>query len=268
MNHSKTTMGRTSPSITRCYCSRHLYAADDKAPNLTLYGGLYDTLVFPCNLLFRGHEFEARHFLNALVGLLGIVGCWKVARFVAGPAVAFWAALLLSIMPRYYGAMFNNPKDIPFAVGYIWSITLFSDAWNTFHPCPQTSPLSWASRLTTLATRIGDGAFWLFRARNRNMACRSDREGRFLESGAALGAERVRVSRAGRMRRMALDVAVLALAQVRPLTRPFEAMRKFSHYDDWRGVLVFNGVMLHGPRPHVPRTYVLQWLFMTLPRSC
>jgi len=239
----------------------------DKAPNLTLYGGLYDTLVFPCNLLFRGHEFEARHFLNALVGLLGIVGCWKVARFVAGPAVAFWAALLLSIMPRYYGAMFNNPKDIPFAVGYIWSIYFILRFVEHLPSVPTDITIKLGLAIgTTLATRIGGLVLfgYLGLVIGVWLVVRIAREGfskaalRWALSAFASAAQAACVA-------WLLMLLFWPWAQVRPLTRPFEAMRKFSHYDDWRGVLVFNGVMLHGPRPHVPRTYVLQWLFMTLP---
>ncbi|MBF0531407.1 MAG: glycosyltransferase family 39 protein, partial [Deltaproteobacteria bacterium] len=67
-------------------------------------------------------KFETRHFLNALVGLIGIIGCWKTARYLRGPQGAFYSAAFLAAMPIYYGHMFFNSKDIPFAAGYIWSL--------------------------------------------------------------------------------------------------------------------------------------------------
>jgi hypothetical protein len=65
--------------------------------------------------------YETRHLLNGLVGILGLVGCWKLARAVSGPRAGFIAVLFLLSTPNYYGQMFNNPKDIPFAVGVVWS---------------------------------------------------------------------------------------------------------------------------------------------------
>ena len=237
----------------------------DIAPNMTLYGGLYDTLAFPCNLLFRHHEFEARHFLNAMVGLLGIIGCWKVARFVAGPAVGFWAALLLSITPRYYGGMFNNPKDIPFAVGYIWSVYFILRFVEHLPRVPASVTIKLGLAIgTTLATRIGGLVLFGYLG---------------LVIGVWLIVQTAKDGFSVAMLRRALGVISSAAqaaciawlfmllfwpwAQVHPLTRPFEAMAKFSNYSDWRGVLVFHGAMMKGSQ--IPRTYVLQWLFMTLP---
>src|SRR5207249_6251388 len=65
--------------------------------------------------------YETRHLLNGLVGILGLIGCHKLARAVAGERAGFIAALFLLLTPNYYGQMFNNPKDIPFAVGIVWA---------------------------------------------------------------------------------------------------------------------------------------------------
>lgn len=89
--------------------------------NLYLYGGLFDA---PVALLVKYLPFDlidSRHLLIALTGLLGIIGTWRLARLLAGPRAGFFAALLLAIMPGWYGHMFINPKDIPFAVTMIWA---------------------------------------------------------------------------------------------------------------------------------------------------
>src|SRR4029079_18258480 len=65
--------------------------------------------------------YETRHLLNGLVGVLGLIGCAKLARVVAGARAGLIAVLFLLLTPNYYGQMFNNPKDIPFAVGIVWA---------------------------------------------------------------------------------------------------------------------------------------------------
>src|SRR5262249_43767911 len=46
---------------------------------------------------------------------------WKLGRVLGGPRAAFLAALFLLLTPNYYGQMFNNPKDIPFATATVWA---------------------------------------------------------------------------------------------------------------------------------------------------
>ena len=98
---------------------------DDKSAlhwrDLYNYGAVFDTLAAALNRVSPIGVYETRHLLNGLVGILGLVGCSKLARAVAGARAGFIAALLLLLTPNYYGQMFNNPKDIPFAVGVVWA---------------------------------------------------------------------------------------------------------------------------------------------------
>jgi Dolichyl-phosphate-mannose-protein mannosyltransferase len=86
------------------------------------YGAVFDTAAAAVNRVSPIGIYETRHLLNGLVGILGVVGCWKLAGAVAGPRAGFIATVLLILTPNYYGQMFNNPKDIPFAVGVVWAI--------------------------------------------------------------------------------------------------------------------------------------------------
>ena len=90
--------------------------------NFYLYGGLYDTIaeIIPYISPFDG--FESRRLANASIGFLALLGTWKTARMLSGPQAGFWALLLLVVTPAYYGHIFINAKDIPFATGYIWSL--------------------------------------------------------------------------------------------------------------------------------------------------
>jgi hypothetical protein len=85
------------------------------------YGAVFDLIAAIFNRFSPLGVFETRHLLNGLVGIVGLVGCWKLGRRLGGPHAGFIAALLLLLIPNYYGQMFNNPKDIPFAVGCIWA---------------------------------------------------------------------------------------------------------------------------------------------------
>jgi hypothetical protein len=85
------------------------------------YGAVFDLFAAIFNRFSPFGVFETRHLLNGLVGVLGLVGSWKLGRRLGGPRAGFAAALLLLLTPNYYGQMFNNPKDIPFAVGFVWA---------------------------------------------------------------------------------------------------------------------------------------------------
>src|SRR5216683_915854 len=86
------------------------------------YGAAFDMTAAALNHLSPFGVYETRHLLNGIVGVVGIIGAWKLGRCLAGPRAGFIAALFLLLTPNYYGQMFNNPKDIPFAVGMVWSL--------------------------------------------------------------------------------------------------------------------------------------------------
>ncbi len=90
--------------------------------NLYNYGAAFDTIAALLNRFSPFGTYETRHLLNGLIGVLGLIGCWKLGRTLGGPRAGFIGALFLILTPNYYGQMFNNPKDIPFAVGMVWSI--------------------------------------------------------------------------------------------------------------------------------------------------
>src|SRR5579883_1541088 len=92
------------------------------SPPISYYGAAFDATAALLSQISPLGDYETRHLLNALIGVAGILGTAKLARTLAGPRAGFWAALLLVLTPNYYGHMFNNPKDIPFAAAYVWSL--------------------------------------------------------------------------------------------------------------------------------------------------
>ncbi|MBI1206234.1 MAG: hypothetical protein GC191_02975 [Azospirillum sp.] len=90
--------------------------------DLYLYGGLFDlasALVVPISPF---GEYETRHLLCGLIGVVGIAGCWRTARLLGGARAGFLAAALLALTAAWFGAMFNNTKDVPFAAAMIWGL--------------------------------------------------------------------------------------------------------------------------------------------------
>src|ERR1700753_2434692 len=69
--------------------------------------------VIPLDLL------EPRRLRGAIVGMVGLAVTWRLGRRVGGPLAALAAVLLLALCPTFYGHMFMNPKDAPFAVAMV-----------------------------------------------------------------------------------------------------------------------------------------------------
>lgn len=92
-----------------------------------LYGGAFDLLGAVARRVSPFSDFDTIHLLGALVGVLGLLGTWRLARRLGGPVAGLVAVVLLAATPVYYGNLFNNPKDLPFAVGYVWALDALCD---------------------------------------------------------------------------------------------------------------------------------------------
>jgi hypothetical protein len=84
--------------------------------NLYMYGGGFDVVASLLHKIVPFELFETRRLLGAIVGIIGLAVTWRLARRVAGPVAGLAALLLLALCPLFYGHMFMNPKDAPFAV--------------------------------------------------------------------------------------------------------------------------------------------------------
>jgi Flp pilus assembly protein TadD len=87
---------------------------------LKYYGGFYDGFAAMLIDLFKPKdEFLVRHYWNMIFGFAGLVFGGLLAKEFAGWRAAFIAVIFMFFTPRYFGEIFNNPKDIPFATGYL-----------------------------------------------------------------------------------------------------------------------------------------------------
>ena len=83
--------------------------------------------------------FETRRLLGAAVGIAGLAITWRIGRRIGGSLAGLLALVLLATCPLYYGHMFMNPKDAPFAVAmalFLLGLIRLLDQYPK--PCPTT----------------------------------------------------------------------------------------------------------------------------------
>jgi dolichyl-phosphate-mannose-protein mannosyltransferase len=83
--------------------------------NLYKYGGGFDMAAALVAKLSPFGLFETRRLVGAAVGLIGLGVAWRIGRRLGGPVAGLVALILLASCPLYYGHMFMNAKDAPFA---------------------------------------------------------------------------------------------------------------------------------------------------------
>ncbi|MGN1288497.1 MAG: glycosyltransferase family 39 protein [Bradyrhizobium sp.] len=105
--------------------------------NLYMYGGGFDMAAALLHKVIPLELFETRRLLGAIVGVIGLAVTWRLARRVGGPLAGLAALLLLALCPTFYGHMFMNPKDAPFAVAMI---VLILGLVRLFEEYPAPSP--------------------------------------------------------------------------------------------------------------------------------
>jgi hypothetical protein len=101
------------------------YTDGFRASNLvrgSSYGAAFDLLAALVRRISPWDAYRTNHVLCALTAELGLLGTWRLGRLVAGPLGGLLGLLFLVLTPVYYGHQFNNPKDIPFAAGYVWGL--------------------------------------------------------------------------------------------------------------------------------------------------
>src|SRR5438309_7983995 len=87
--------------------------------NLYMCGGGFDMAAALLHKVIPLELFETRRLLGAVVGVIGLAVTWRLGRRVGGPLAGLATLLLLALCPTFYGHMFMNPKDAPFAVAMV-----------------------------------------------------------------------------------------------------------------------------------------------------
>ncbi|MEM1327895.1 MAG: hypothetical protein AAGI23_18190 [Bacteroidota bacterium] len=94
---------------------------------IKIYGGLFEITTAISNnalgneVLDRSYH-DVRHFWNALFGFLAMLFTGLMAQKIGGWRAGVIALAFIFLSPRFLGHSMMNPKDIPFAAGYIMAI--------------------------------------------------------------------------------------------------------------------------------------------------
>lgn len=101
----------------------YLNEGNQELEGMKHYGMSFDTFTVFFNKIFNIEDvMESRHAMNALVGWLAMFFCALLAYRLANWRAALLTFILIFFSPRFLGHSFNNPKDIPFAMAYIFAI--------------------------------------------------------------------------------------------------------------------------------------------------
>ena len=231
--------------------------------NLYLYGGGFDMAAALLAKVMPFDLFETRRLAGAAVGILGLAVTWRIARRVGGPLAGLVALSLLAACPLYYGHMFINPKDAPFAVamailllGLIRTIEDYPrPAWTSVLILAFGVGLSVGSRIMGgfgVIVAIAAVAL-LFALETRAQDARS--------AASRLGALAARLVPAA-VAAYALMALVWPWGAIDPLN-PIRAIGIFAHFFEKPWQELFEGVLL--TPPEMPRRYVPELLALQLP---
>ena len=98
-------------------------ALNDTKYKLNFYGQSFDLLTYAFIKTFHIEKiYETRHVLNGLMGALTMVATALLVRLLLGNAAGLLSLFLMFFSPRFLGHAMNNPLDIPFALGYIFTL--------------------------------------------------------------------------------------------------------------------------------------------------
>ena len=119
--------GQRMPTLAKALPEMGSDVATIKDPDrvMHVYGSSFDTFTTILGHWMGVEDYMGfRHWWNAVFGFLAIFySALIVKQLTKGSWMYAWAALLVMLfMPRFFGEAMNNPKDVPFALGYVMSL--------------------------------------------------------------------------------------------------------------------------------------------------
>jgi Dolichyl-phosphate-mannose-protein mannosyltransferase len=231
--------------------------------NLHYYGGGFDLLAALAAKVLPFTGFETRRLTGAAIGMVGLFVTWRMGRRIGGPLAGLIALILLAGCPLYYGHMFMNPKDSPFAVAMAILLLGLVRGFEQYpRPSIGTSTIIGVGFGLAFGSRIM-GAFGAINAiaalvlllaiETRAMGIRS--------AGARLGRFILAIVPA-----LLLAYAVMALVwpwSVLDPRNPVRAIEYFSRFFEKPWEELFGGELI--PVPDMPRSYVPTLFALKLP---
>ena len=229
--------------------------------NLYMYGGGFDMAAALLHKVIPLELFETRRLLGAIVGVIGLAVTWRLGRRVGGPVAGLAALLLLALCPTFYGHMFMNPKDAPFAVAMVILMLGFVRLAEEYpNPSPRTILIVGLGAGLSIGSRILGGLALVYA----------------LVGFVPLFVEEIRTNRAREAGHRFLHVlyvlmpglilGYLVMGLIWPWSimepdNPFQALTYFSHFFEKPWKEMFDGALVSVPDmpwSYLPTLFALQ----------
>lgn len=238
------------------------------AGNMHLYGGFFEVVTGFANkaLGFVPEELayhHVRHASSAMMGWVAMLCAALLASLIAGQRAGIITLIIMLVSPRFVGDSLMNPKDIPFAAGYMMAIYNMAVIFNR-----PMSPRRW--NLVGLAVGLGIslgiraggllsfGILGMFAGLHflmKNGGLKAFTDLKTLKKYAVLTLGTAAVG-------YAMALLFWPFAMQNPFSNPFVALSKFSDLEV-RIRLLFEGVNIMSDK--TPWYYALKWIIYTIP---
>ncbi len=240
--------------------------------NMHLYGGAFEIVTGFANKAF-GYQptdlgyHQVRHATSALLGWVAMLCAALLARLIAGERAGLITLVIMLLSPRFVGDALMNPKDIPFAAGYMLAIYNLAAVLSRL-PRPRRWNMAGlvGGLALALAIRAGGlltfvyvllfaGLYFLLSYRSRMQPATPE------QPGATLGRYALVVF-GTLVSGYLLALLFWPYALQSPLQNPFAALSKFADLEVKIRVLYEGQNMMSDKTPwHYP----LKWILYTIP---
>jgi hypothetical protein len=236
--------------------------------NMHLYGGFFEVVTGFTNkaLGFKPGQLayhQVRHASSAVLGWVAILCAGLFASLIAGQRAGLLTLIIMLVSPRFVGDSLMNPKDIPFAAGYMMAIYNTAAVFDRINKPGRWNLAGLAIGLgIALGTRAGGllsfGFLGMFAGLHFLL-----KNGGFKAFSNAVVLKKYALITLG----LALAGYVIALlfwpfALQKPLSNPFYALAKFSDLEIKIRVL-YEGANVMSDK--TPWHYPLKWMAYTIP---
>lgn len=236
--------------------------------NMHLYGGFFEVVTGFANkaMGFQPTDLgyhNVRHASSAVLGWVAMLCAALFAGLIAGQRAALLAFVIMLVSPRFVGDSLMNPKDIPFAAGYIMAIYNMAAVLDKM-PNPRRWNLAGLAVGLGIALGIRAGGLLSFAIFGMFAGLH------FLLKNGGLSA----FSNTAQLKKYSLvTIGVAAAGYVfallfwpfalqAPLSNPFVALSKFADLEVHIRVL-FEGVNVMSDK--TPGDYPIKWIAYTIP---
>jgi len=247
--------------LLRMYASGFTDTGALSFANLYMYGGGFDMAAALLHKIIPLELFETRRLLGAIVGMIGLAVTWRLGRRVGGPLAGLAALLMLALCPTFYGHMFMNPKDAPFAVAMVvLMLGLVRLAEEYPQPSPRTVLIVGLGAGLSIGSRILGGLALIYALVGFLPLLLEEIRSRGAREAARGFGHVVYALLPG------LIVGYLVMGLVWPWsimepTNPFQALTYFSHFFEKPWKEMFDGALVSVPDmpwSYLPTLFALQ----------